>query len=300
MDKSNRIILLRPEAFSFNPETAQSNKFQFEDSESDNKKIHNLAQSEFDSFVQLLSDHDIEYFILKEPEISALPDSVFLNNWFCFCDNSFILFPMESKTRRKERRSEILDQMNKWVENYKKLNLSRFENQGQFLEGTGSVVFDHKNKIAYCSASSRSNKEVFEQLCEIIKFKPIYFKSLDQNGYPIYHTNVLMSIGDKITILCEEVIDIKDKEMLIKELKSNDLEILRISEDQMNNFCANCLLVRNKKNEAIWLMSERAYLNFSDQQIEILSKDGKIVYSNIPTIEKYGGGSIRCMIAEYY
>jgi hypothetical protein len=288
--------MIRPAGFGSNPDTLKSNAFQSE-SMDDIGKIALQAQREFDSMHLKLLENDFDLLILAEPEDEPLPDSVFPNNWFSTHEEKgLVLYPMLSEFRRRERREGFIEQIQKTGAYNEVLDLSEYENKGKFLEGTGSIVFDHIEKTAYCALSPRSDEELFEKLCIKLGYRSCSFHAKDRNGIPIYHTNVLMAIGEKSAVICTEIIHEEEKVLNLLSKK----EIVDISEEQMTQFCGNTLLASNTKGERFWLMSKTAEESFTFAQKASLEKDGFILSFQIPTIEKYGGGSVRCMLAELY
>ncbi len=288
--------MVRPTGFNSNPETIGSNSFQFSTVGTDDS-ISISALAEFDEMREKLIRNDFELIILEEPINSELPDSIFPNNWFStHHDKLMVIYPMLSQLRRLEKRPEFIKVIKEIGRCNTVLDLSAYENKSKFLEGTGSVVFDHKNKKAFCCASPRSDRDIFEKLCESLSYKPVYFHAKNKNGIDIYHTNVLMAIGISTVVICMEII--KEKDLLSNEL--NACTLIEISEDQMNHFAGNVLLAQNKSEQYFWLMSKSAEESLDIFQKELLLKEGEILSFEIPTIETYGGGSVRCMIAEMY
>ena len=292
----SKILMIRPVKFDYNEQTANSNSFQQKEKE-DPKKIQEEAQKEFETFIKKLQAAGIEvieFFDTSEPHT---PDSVFPNNWISFHSNHIILYPMMAENRRKERRQDIVDYFSDQTTSI--LDISKEEVNGFYLEGTGSIVFDYENRIAYASLSPRTNEQLLTELCNWLNYKEIPFRAVDQDGVPIYHTNVLMSIGKGFAVLCKECItDKEDLETVMNQLKENKHTIIEITIDQMNAFAGNMYQLFNKDGKSFIIMSEQAYLSLDPAQIEALEKFGSIIQTPLYTIEKYGGGSARCMIAE--
>lgn len=294
MNNPNKIIMVRPAHFGFNAETSNSNKFQNKD---ESLYSHELAVQEFDQMVDLLKARNLNVCVIKDTPFPMKPDAIFPNNWVSFHpDGRSIFYPMEAKNRRFERRKDLFD----FVESYdvnQLLNLTSFEDVNQFLEGTGSIIFDNTAKKAYCAESSRSNIHLFEHLCSIIQFRPISFSACDFNGFPIYHTNVMLSIGDHIAVVCLESIENQlERALVLSSLQATNRVIIEVDLKQMNQFAANCLEVNDTGGVAKLIMSKTAYNAFTVEQIQSMEAKVDLIMVNIPTIERIGGGSARCML----
>ena len=294
MNNPNTIIMVRPANFGFNIETAASNKFQ-----STTEVNHPQAKAllEFDAMVHALSQENIDVRIFQDTENPVKPDAVFPNNWISFHpDGKSVLYPMEAKNRRIERRMEVFD----ILENYsiqQLLDFSAFEQNGKYLEGTGSIIFDNQTKTAYCAQSSRSDVGIFEQVCQKLGFRPMSFEAVDLNGFQIYHTNVLLSIGDNIVVLCSDCIENPIERAMVKNSLTQSSRIfIEITLQQMSQFAANCLEVNDKNGHPVLVMSQTAFEAFSAEQLASIRSRVKIVAVKIPTIETLGGGSARCML----
>ncbi|MGI8543401.1 MAG: citrulline utilization hydrolase CtlX [Aridibacter sp.] len=298
---ANKILMVRPAKFGFNPQTAESNAFQKEVDLTD-EEIQENAVWEFDSMVNKLRENGIEVLVCDDSESPSTPDAVFPNNWFStHAGGTLCLYPMEAEARRFERNPQII---NKLKENFavaKTLDFTEFENQNKFLEGTGSLVLDHENKIAYASISSRTNEDALKDWSNKLDFEIFKFRSFDRNGKAIYHTNVMMCLGDDFAVACLKSISDKNEKRLFREkLYQTGKEIIEISFEQMNNFAGNMLLLQNKKNEKILVLSKTAFESLNKKQIEKLGSHAKLLSFDIDIIEKCGGGSVRCMIAEIF
>ncbi|MBS1627241.1 MAG: amidinotransferase [Bacteroidetes bacterium] len=291
--------MIEPAAFTFNEQTAVNNSFQ--STSLINHSQHN-ALEEFNLFVQTLRKHDIDVTVIKDTEQPHTPDSVFPNNWISFHSNgTVILYPMFAPNRRLERKEHVLNFIEEKFHINKIENLSAAENKNIFLEGTGSMVLDRTNKIAYACISPRTHKDLFEEWCKQFNFNPISFTATDVNGNLIYHTNVMMCIAEQFVVICLDTIkNIKEKEILLQQFKQTNKEIIEISFNQMNHFGGNMLQVKNKKNKQFLVMSSQAYNSLTETQIQTIEKYNSIIHSNIKTIETNGGGSARCMIAEIF
>ena len=299
MQTTSHILMIRPVDFKFNEQTAGNNKFQVASTESD---VQSQALKEFDGFVQLLRQNDIDVSVVDDTLQPETPDSIFPNNWVSFHeDGSIYLYPMFSENRRLERRKEILEGLRDKFEVNHVSDLSFYEMQYAFLEGTGSMVLDRVNKIAYACLSVRTDEEVLQNFCMLTGYEPISFQAVDGTNFPIYHTNVMMCIGDRFAVIClDSIPDQEEKLAVTMSLTSSGKEIIEITLDQMNHFAGNMLQVANQSGESLLVMSEQAYLSLTTDQISALENYARIIYAPIYTIEKNGGGSARCMLAEIH
>jgi len=295
------IIMIRPDSFGFNPATAQSNTFQQADNINSHSEISKSAQQEFDHLVNILLKSKIEVIVFDDQKDPILLDAVFPNNWVSFHhDGTVILYPMLAENRRKERRQDILlDLQNKHSFQIDRiLDYTNFEVQGRFLEGTGSIVFDYKNKIAYANASPRTDEKVLDKLCNDLGFQKFLFNAVDSNDRAIYHANVMMCIGDEFVVICLDTFpDKAAKEKLLLSFERTGHEVVNISYDQLTQFAGNMIEVLNSNKEQHLIMSQSAYDSLNKEQRDRLGRYAEILYAPIPVIEKYGGGSVRCMIA---
>ncbi|MBD1362199.1 amidinotransferase [Mucilaginibacter sp. ZT4R22] len=300
MQSTNNILMIRPVNFGFNAQTAESNAFQIQ--QADQQAVQQKALQEFDGFVAVLRQNGVNVTVIDDTPEPHTPDSIFPNNWVSFHDTSDIfLYPMQAENRRLERREDIIRQLEDNFKANHLIDLSRFEAKNQFLEGTGSMVLDRDNKIAYACLSPRTDAEVLKAFCDYTGYKAVTFDAFDQNGKAIYHTNVLMCIGSLFAVIClDSITDPKEKETVIQSLKTTGKQIIDISFEQMNHFAGNMLEVNNADGETLIVMSQAAYNSLTDAQRTELSAFGKLVYADINTIETNGGGSARCMMAEVH
>ena len=298
---TNRVLTVRPAAFGYNIETAESNAFQNQVALSRDEILHQ-ALIEFDRAVEILRDAGVEVFVAQDTLFPEKPDAVFPNNWISFHPNgTLILYPMEALNRRCERRLEVVLELQQKFNFEKILDLSHFESQNLFLEGTGSVVFDHENKVAFASLSSRTSEVVFQELCKQIQYSPFTFAAFDENGQPIYHTNVVMCMGDDFVVACLECMpDEQSRELFVNEVSRLGKGVLEISVAQMKAFAGNMLLLKSGQNNNKLVLSETAYQSLTNAQIDFLKQRVKFIRFNIPVIETIGGGSARCMLAEIF
>ena len=303
MQTASTVLMVEPIAFGYNAQTAENNYFQVEQKDAD---IQTKALEEFNNFADKLKSKGINVISVKDTLEPHSPDSIFPNNWVSFHnDGKVVLYPMFAPNRRVERRTDILETLKvKGFEITEIEDLSHFENQQKFLEGTGSMIFDHDHKIAYGSVSLRLDEELYLQFCTKFGFRPVVFHSYQNAGgerLPIYHTNVMMCVADKFVVICLECIDDElEREKVQEVIKSTQKEIIEISEDQMQQFAGNMLQVQNEAGEKFLVMSESAYRSLTAQQISAIEKYCEIIYSDLNTIETNGGGSARCMLAEVF
>lgn len=302
---TNTVLMIEPVSFGYNYQTAKNNFFQQNDSVSV-ESIQEKAKEEFRNMVEKLRKFGINVLVVKDTEQPHTPDSIFPNNWISFhSDGKVVLYPMYAENRRVERREDILDSIEKegFIIN-EIIDYSRAEEEDIFLEGTGSMVLDRTNEIAYAAISERTNEELFIEFCEDLEFSPVVFHSTqEKNGkrYPVYHTNVMMSVAEDFAIICKESIqDVKERKLVIDFLQTTKKEVIIISVEQMNHFLGNTLQLENDKKERFLVMSNTAYQSLNAGQINAINKYSQILVFDIPTIEKYGGGGVRCMLAEIF
>lgn len=303
MQTTDTVLMIEPIAFGYNAQTAENNYFQVEQKDSD---IQQKALSEFNNFVEKLRSKGINVITIKDTLEPHSPDSIFPNNWVSFHkDGKVVLYPMFAPNRRVERREDILETIkNQGFEIAEVDDFSHFENDDKFLEGTGSMIFDHDHKIAYGSVSLRLDEELFRKFCAKFGFSPVVFHSFQNVGdqrLPIYHTNVMMCVADKFVVICLDCIDDEmEREKVQEMIKSSEKEVIEISEDQMQQFAGNMLQVQNSEGKKFLVMSETAYKSLNPEQIQNIEKYCEIIYSDLNTIETNGGGSARCMLAEVF
>lgn len=295
---ASKIIMVRPCNFNFNPETAFSNHFQSQQKSTED--IQSKALAEFDEMARILDSLGIEVNIYEDTLNPQTPDSIFPNNWFTTHeDGTIVLFPMEAPNRRLERREDIINELEFNYYCQRIIDFTDAENIDTFLEGTGSIVFDHKNKIAFACRSSRTDETLFRDYCESIDYTPIIFDALDQNNHPIYHTNVMMHIGLDYVVICKESIPSAQWPEVENHFLAGKKRIVPISFSQMNEFAGNMLQLKGTKGN-ITVLSTSAYNSLKQHQIAEIEISSKLVPISIPIIETIGGGSVRCMIAEIF
>ncbi|MDB5155523.1 MAG: hypothetical protein JWR50_230 [Mucilaginibacter sp.] len=297
---TSNLLMIRPVSFGFNEQTAESNAFQTRST--DLQQVQASALAEFDGLVKILRDNSVNVTVIDDTPQPHTPDSIFPNNWVSFHAGSDVfLYPMQAANRRLERREDIIRTLADNFNIKHVIDLSRFERENKFLEGTGSMVLDRENKIAYACLSPRTDENVLATFCRQAGYKAATFHAVDAKGMAIYHTNVLMCVGSQFATIClDSITDNTEKESVINSLKTTNKEIIEISFDQMNHFAGNMLEVKNTDGDTLIVMSQSACKSLSAQQANALSKYGKIIYADINTIETNGGGSARCMIAEVH
>ncbi len=290
--------MIRPVSFGFNPQTAGSNAFQNQDAEQ--QLVQDKALQEFDGFVAILRANGVAVIVINDTPEPHTPDSIFPNNWVSFHSiGDILLYPMQAENRRLERREDIINQLEDKFKVRHIIDLSRFEAEGKFLEGTGSMVLNREDKLAYACLSPRTDMEVLNVFCQQTGYKPIIFHAFDQNGQAIYHTNVMMCIADRYVVIClASITDAKEREAVITSFFQTGKDIFDITFDQMNHFAGNMLEVFDQAGDSLLVMSTSAYNSLDDRQIATLQQFSRIVSAPIPTIERNGGGSARCMMAE--
>lgn len=301
MQTTDTVLMIEPVAFGFNEQTAVNNYFQVQQE----GNVQDKALKEFNDFVEKLRAKDINVITIKDTLEPKTPDSIFPNNWVSFhADGKVVLYPMFAENRRLERRDDIINQIKEQFEVTEVIDYSGAEKDNLFLEGTGSMIFDHDNKIAYGSVSLRLDEGLFRKFCSDFSFQPVVFHSYQTAGeerLPIYHTNVMMCVADKFVVICLDCIDDEsERNNVIETIKNSGKELIEISEDQMQNFAGNMLQVQNKSGEKFLVMSQSAYKSLNRDQVSAIEKYCEIIYSDLEVIETNGGGSARCMLAEVF
>ena len=298
---SSHILMVYPKNFRSNELTIDDNTFQNSSSNLSDNEIKNIALKEFELLYNKIQSQGIKVTVFKDSRNVDTPDAVFPNNWISFHnDNKAITYPMFAENRRLERTDLVIECLRDHGKNISiEYDYSNFENDNMFLEGTGSLVLDRLNKIAYCSLSQRSNEELVNRFCRDMGYNPVCFKSYHQNK-PIYHTNVVLSICNKFSIVClQSIIDKKERLSVADSLKSSGLEIIDIDINQMSSFGANCIQLNGNKGPVL-VMSSKSYNSFTNNQLGIIQKNTEVIHSSLENIENNSGGSARCMIAEVF
>lgn len=301
MQTTSHLLMIRPVNFSFNAETAVNNAFQVASSdESDSAQAKALA--EFEGFVSVLLDNGVDVTVINDTPDPYTPDSIFPNNWISFHEDGLIcLYPMFAVNRRLERKPAVIEALGHKFSIHTALDFSSWEQQGLFLEGTGSMVLDRENKIAYACLSPRTDEKVLADFAEKMGYRTEIFTAADGQARPIYHTNVMMCVADRYIVICLDSLPVAaQREHVQATIKESGKEIIEISSDQMNHFAGNMLQVHNDKGERLLVMSTQAYESLTPAQIARLTTFNRIVHSSLTTIETNGGGSARCMMAEIH
>ncbi len=301
---TDTIVMIRPVAFRMNEQTAVNNFFQ-EDIALKNAEINTKAQEEFDAFVQKLRAVGVNVIVENDDLRMDTPDSIFPNNWISFHENGDIgLYPMFAENRRRERREEVLIRLeNEGFIINNVYDYTPAEDEGIFLEGTGSLLLDRVNHKAYCALSARADEELLIEFCEDFEYLPVIFtanQTVDGKRLPIYHTNVMMCLAEKFCVICLDTIDdAAEKKNVVQHLKKDGKEIIKISEAQMHHFAGNMLQLQGKDKKYL-VMSAAAHKSLNKEQISAIEKHCEILSSDLTTIETCGGGSARCMMAEVF
>ncbi len=289
---ADTVLMVRPSNFGPNTETAQSNAFQHELDDSP-ENIQQKALTEFEAMTQSLEDSGIDVITINDRPDAVTYDSVFPNNWLSFHNSRrAVLYPMYSENRRMERRRELVQQMTP----LDVLDLTHYEEQEKFLEGTGSMVLDRIHRIAYACRSRRTHEDPFHEFCTYFEYRPVLFDATDANGLSYYHTNVIMSMGEQFVVLCTE--SITNPHEILQNIEASGKELISISRSQATQFAGNILQLSDHDGKMFLVMSQTARNAFTQQQIRMLEVHGEILSVSIPTIEKYSGGSARCMMCE--
>lgn len=292
--------MVRPAAFGFNAETASDNYFQ--DRKTDNTpSLQQRALLEFDMLVTLLRNNQIDVMVIEDTKEPPKPDAIFPNNWFCCRKDSITIFPMYAVNRRAEKRKDIIEQLKIKTGIAVFHDLSEYEKNSRFLEGTGSMVCDHQHMIIYACLSERTDQELINEYAGLIGYSTCIFSAVDKNGCAIYHTNVMMCIGERFAILCADAITTEAlRRKVISELEITGHEVILISLEQMNSFAGNMLQVNSKAGVPFLLMGKNAASSLGSSQLTELKKYITPLVADVSTIEMAGGGSVRCMVAELF
>lgn len=303
---TNTILMIRPVNFRMNEQTAVNNYYQKEVARTLPDTINAMVQKEFDDYVEKLRSYGIDVIVANDTNEYDTPDSIFPNNWISFHENGNVgIYPMFAENRRLERREDILEQVEQrgfLIENI--VDYTSAEQEGLFLEGTGSIILDRTNRIAYCALSPRADEDLFIEFCEDFEYTPVVFtanQTVDGERLAIYHTNVMMCVADTFAIIClDSIDDKKERKNVVKHLKRHGKEIIDITEEQVNNFAGNMLQVAGKEGRNYLVMSQAAYDSLSQDQIQRIERHCPIISSSLKVIEHCGGGSARCMMAEIF
>jgi hypothetical protein len=303
---TNAILMIRPVAFRMNEQTAVNNYYQKVLDGLSPETVNAKAQEEFDTFVNKLRMVGVDVTVVEDTLNPDTPDSIFPNNWISFHENGDVaLYPMFAENRRQERREDVLDILeDKGFVINEIMDYTSAEDDGYFLEGTGSILLDRENDKAYCALSPRADEELFIEFCEDFEYTPVIFEAFQTvNGERklIYHTNVMMCLGETFAVICADCIDDKkERKMVLDSLRGDEKEVILITEDQVNNFAGNMLEVKGTDDRRYLVMSKSAHQSLTKKQIAQIEEHVTILSSSLDTIEVCGGGSARCMMAEIF
>ncbi|MFM2375165.1 MAG: hypothetical protein RLZZ165_262 [Bacteroidota bacterium] len=292
--------MVRPAAFGYDPETASNNAFQNNPGDIAAEDLQSRALQEFDNVATEMRANGVNLYVVDDKPSPVRPDAIFPNNWISTHeDGTVILYPMMAQNRRLERRQDVLDDLEKYFEIRRVVDLSRHENTGRYLEGTGSMVFDRTNGVVYACRSPRTNETVLKEVAKTLNYRTVVFDAVDSSGKPIYHTNVMLSIGTNYVVLADYTIpDPVERERVMAYLGGGGHRIVKLRPEQLKEFAGNVLEISGR--ERFVAMSSRAYRSLSDSQLDLIELWAKVVHFPIPTIENVGGGSIRCMLGEIF
>jgi hypothetical protein len=302
MQCANTILMVRPACFGFNRQTAITNAFQQLPQTIPTAAMQEKALQEFDSMVAQLQQHNINVLVVNDTQEPVKPDAVFPNNWLGTTHSGIItLFPMQAVNRRAEKRDDILVALTKKYTVTDVLDWSEFEADGFYLEGTGSMVMDHDNKIIYACLCDRTHKSLLQKYAHYHHYRVMAFTATDESGFPIYHTNVMLSVGQGFAVLAEAAIKNEFERVAVTQLLlATGHIVIPLSTDQLKSFAGNILQVHNTKGESIIVLSKQALQSLTQEQVKKLQQFGKLLPISIPTIEAVGGGGVRCMMAEIF
>ncbi|MBL7755879.1 MAG: amidinotransferase [Chitinophagaceae bacterium] len=299
MQTTSHLLMIRPVNFAFNAETAVNNAFQVA-GETDH--VQETARREFDGFVTLLRENGVDVTVVEDTPVPHTPDSIFPNNWISFhADGTILLYPMFAPNRRSERKPHVLQAIADRFAIRQTLDLTGFEQQHLFLEGTGSMVLDRDQQIAYACLSPRTDRTVLEEFCTKMHYHAVIFDAVDADGQPIYHTNVMMCVADRYVVIClDSIPDAGQRQLVSDSITGSGKAIITISLDQMAHFAGNMLQVQNISGERLLIMSSQAFQSLNQAQLKQLTAFNRILHAPLNTIERNGGGSARCMLAEIH
>lgn len=300
---THRVLMIRPVGFTGNLQTQASNRFQSLSGSHAVAGVQAQALLEFDGLVESLRAAGVQVQVINDTPEPHTPDSIFPNNWVSFhADGSVVLYPMMALNRRDERRMDVLEQLSaQGLKIRQVVDLSHHEPSGKFLEGTGSMVLDRVNHIAYACVSPRTDLDVLGEFAQRLDYELVSFNAADASGVPVYHTNVLMCVGSRFAAVCAEVIAEQERAAVLHALRQGGHEVIELTAAQMHAFAGNMLELKTAGGELCVAMSQSAYDALTnDQRARLMYLGGSLIVAPIPTIEKEGGGSVRCMLAEIF
>ena len=295
--------MIRPTQFAFNPETAGTNKFQKPESGGEiGKNVSEAAREQFDLMIAQLENVGVDLHVFEDTDDKFTPDAVFSNNWLSLHQSGkVVLYPMMAENRRAERRSDIIEALKNNFKIEEIIDLTHFEEEGKFLEGTGSMVLDRRYKIAYACLSPRTDLDVLYAFGNALDYEIVAFSASDEDDNTIYHTNVLMCVGDIFAVICLEAIKNPDERQKVRAtLEETNKYIIELTLDQVGHFAGNMLMIRNQQQNKFLIMSTQAYESLTDQQHKALSDYASLLHTDLSVIEGHGGGSARCMMTEIH
>ncbi len=300
---ATRVLMIRPARFESNPLTAESNRFQGRSDLAPDQQ-QTAALAEFEGLVRALQEAGIDVIVIDDTPEPQTPDSIFPNNWISMhADGRIVLYPMEAENRRTERRADVIEHLSEdlGLQVKEVVDLTAHEDAGHYLEGTGSMVLDRVNRIAYACLSSRTHLDPLGDFAQRMDYQVVAFEAVDRGGVPIYHTNVLMNVGEKVAVICDEAItNSEQRAAVLGQLRDSGHDVISLSYAQLEAFAGNMLELRNRSGERVVAMSTQAFESLNDRQLEKLRANGRIVTAPIRTIELSAGGSVRCMLAEVH
>ena len=300
---ATRVLMIRPARFESNPLTAESNRFQGRSDLAPDQQ-QTAALAEFEGLVRALQEAGIDVIVIDDTPEPQTPDSIFPNNWISMhADGRIVLYPMEAENRRTERRADVIEHLSEdlGLQVKEVVDLTAHEDAGHYLEGTGSMVLDRVNRIAYACLSSRTHLDPLGDFAQRMDYQVVAFEAVDRGGVPIYHTNVLMNVGEKVAVICDEAItNSEQRAAVLGQLRDSGHDVISLSYAQLEAFAGNMLELRNRSGERVVAMSTQAFESLNDRQLEKLRANGRIVTAPIQTIELSAGGSVRCMLAEVH
>ncbi|NND04792.1 MAG: amidinotransferase [Saprospiraceae bacterium] len=299
---ASSVLMVRPAHFCYNDQTAVDNAFMQEPKDISDGTLQERAVIEFNGMVHHLTDYGIDVVVLEDTPDPVKPDALFPNNWISMHDNgSIITYAMRAEKRRAERREDIIDHLSEKFGFDRRYSLEQYEEKGQYLESTGSMVLDRINSVVYACLSERTNPLILDKFCALTGYERVVFAAIDKDDNPIYHTNVMMCIGDSFALLCaESIVQPHDRLAVISELESSGRELIEINYDQLHAFAGNMIQLKSGKGKDVIVLSEQAFQSLSPDQVDQLKLYGSLLPISIPTIEAVGGGSVRCMMAEIF
>jgi hypothetical protein len=298
------VAMIRPATFTRNEVTRPSNRFQTADGTPDATQTAEAALAEFDALAELLVRHGVDVRIFAGRTTQVLPDEVFPNNWIStHADGTVVLYPLMAWNRRPERRRDVLDELQQHGEGFRIdriIDLTKLEDAGHFLEGTGSLVLDRPNRVGFACLSPRTHVEALKEFARQLDYGIVTFEAGDREGHALYHTNVMLSLGERFAVCCLAAIrDVQERYRILSRLEKSNREVVELSFGQLHSFAGNLIELKGKDGNVI-VLSARAAASLKDSQREALGRYGTLVTANIDTIETYGGGSVRCMLAEVF